>query len=248
MSSADDLVPKAVTEVRAEAERGSANVVELPEEVVAKVAAVLHAVIVPFQREKAIEACEEAKRYREVTADSARRWRELAVAFGERGYREEAIDAEERAQENDREVKGALVDAVFNCALAGVPLPEWASDAFRDAYFSVKVEPLHASWDAVFGRPHRKGENLPAKRKRHKLRLKVLVAVSDLRAQMPNKNHFPEVAAKLGLGADDCKAIFYETIKFLTPTDARDTLRVEKLLDEMITAGRAALKSRSSAV
>jgi hypothetical protein len=115
-------------------------------------------------------------------------------------------------QRFDRGDKAAILDAVYECVQAQVPLPHWACVAFLNAYHKVRGA-HHASWDEVFGIPHKKHEKLPAKRQERELKWKVFRAVSELRAERPRKDHFSTVAKKFNISVGLCKEYFYAANK-----------------------------------
>ena len=61
--------------------------------------------------------------------------------------------------------KAVLLKAMHECLIMRKPLPEWLRLAFLQAYQSAYPFEIK-SWDEIFGKPHRKGANLKA-RKRH---------------------------------------------------------------------------------
>jgi hypothetical protein len=70
---------------------------------------------------------------------------------------EEESEIHRRAYEGGN--KPALLLMIRHCFMLHWPVPEWAVRAFVDACSHVEMGGA-ASWDAVFGRPHRVGKHL----------------------------------------------------------------------------------------
>src|SRR5262245_55861000 len=141
-----------------------------------------------------------SRRHAPVTDEAA------LFAEGQALHAKMAADAKRRFDRGD---KGAILEAIFHCALGELPLADWPRDAFMRAYTETKVgPPLHRSWDVVFATPHEKHEKLHAKLLAGALRWRVYIAVLDLRAKQPHKDHFPAVAARFGIGEALCRKYF----------------------------------------
>jgi hypothetical protein len=131
--------------------------------------------------------------------------------------------AERRLQRGDR---GAILDAVFECAIADIPLPRWANKAFRQAYIETRVgPPLHSSWDAVFGKPHGKHKKLDAKFKASKFQCLIYAAVLEMRNTRPRKTDvFPAVAKRFerfGISEALCRKYFRQVDRMARLEPAR---------------------------
>jgi hypothetical protein len=146
---------------------------------------------------------------------------EGALADSERRFAELMANSLARAEQ--RLLRGdtaAILDAVFDCALAGM-LPEWLCRAFRQAYGAVKIELLHASWDDVFGRPHGKNTKLAAAQRDRAYRWAVYAEICDRRGQRPRKDHFAEVAAKYGIGEAVARKYYRKASRMMRSADPR---------------------------
>jgi hypothetical protein len=119
----------------------------------------------------------------------------------------------------ERGDKGALLAVLFECANAGLPMPPWAAKAFRSAFLATKVEYRHASWDEVFGRPHKDNLKLPAKRQEMALQWRVWNRITDRRKEKPRTDHFRAVAGEFNISVAKCRDYFYEADKFTKSTD-----------------------------
>jgi hypothetical protein len=111
--------------------------------------------------------------------------------------------------------KLAVLHAIDACATAGLPLPQWAADAFCKAFDEVRFFRC-ASWDEVFGVPIKKHEKLPAKEQQSRLQIRVWVRVSQLREATPRRNVFPEVAAEFKIGVAMARKHFFAAEKKIT--------------------------------
>jgi hypothetical protein len=126
----------------------------------------------------------------------------------------------------ERGDKEAILRAVFLCAEARIPLPDWCRDAVMRGWTETKTEgelfhphrPLHRSWDGVFGRPHAKHRKLFAKLQEEKLRWRIEDAVHNERAKnkkagSPRKDPFPAVAKRYRIDKSVCKKIYYKAVE-----------------------------------
>jgi hypothetical protein len=155
-----------------------------------------------------------------------------------------AISACERAEKRfARGDRSAILDAIFECNTASIPLPRWAREAFQQAYLETKAgPPLHKSWDDVFGKPHGKGKHLDAKFKARKFQYLVYAAVVEMRKNRPRKTDvFPEVAKRsferfgIRIGEALCRKYYRRVAKMArldparTKTIIEDAIRYELL-------------------
>ena len=164
---------------------------------------------------------------------------EVVLARGEALLEQLAHSAYERAERRlKRDDRSAILEAVFNCANSGVPLPQWASNAFVQAYLETVVgPPLHASWDSVFGKPHRKHRKLNAEFKASKFQWHVYAAVLEMRkARSRRTDVFPAVARRFerfGIGEALCRKYFRRVDKMVR----REPARIKSLVDAAIRHG-----------
>ncbi len=159
---------------------------------------------------------------------------EARLAKGQAVLAQMAADGCARAKRRlKRGDKGAILEAVFQCATSGTPLPGWLCKVFSRAYLETVIgPPLHHSWDEVFGRPHGKHEKLPAKLQARKLRFRVYVAVIDKRAKEPRKDHFPAIAEQFKIGTSHCKTYFNSVHKAATSKDETLAYMTRWLIEE----------------
>ena len=108
--------------------------------------------------------------------------------------------------------KSLILKAVYWSAITGSPLPHWVRKAFVQAYQET-VEGRHASWDDVFGRPHKKHTKLVAKNQSYRCLWRVYVAVLVSRAKGPRRDPFPEVAKQFGISERLCRKYFRQADK-----------------------------------
>ena len=112
----------------------------------------------------------------------------------------------------------SVLECVFECAMSGLVMPDWLSQAFVNRYRAVKHF-KERSWDAAdaFGKPHPTGTNLKARRKERQNGIVVYSGVRTLLKAFPNraidKGLFEEVGAPLGLGATTAEKYYYKTKK-----------------------------------
>jgi hypothetical protein len=95
----------------------------------------------------------------------------------------------------------ALLEMIFICCLADIPIPPWAREAFKKAYIAGECEGI-GSWNKVFGPPRTKGQwqrlmrNLAASR-----------TIWDLVSEAKNRNEpigdelFLKIGKQLGIGS-----------------------------------------------
>jgi hypothetical protein len=88
-----------------------------------------------------------------------------------------------RKQYEDGKV-GALLRAIYWCAVSGTPIDKWAADTLQKKYRAAAWEFKHRSWDEVFGKPN-PGQNFHAHKEAKRLSLKVYMRVWQLRAKRP---------------------------------------------------------------
>jgi len=158
---------------------------------------------------------------------------EALLARGDAMLKQMATGAcEHAAKRFARGDRGAILEAVFECANAGMLLPRWAGEAFRQAYLETRVgPPLHKSWDDVFGKPHAKGKHLDAEFKASKFKYLVYAAVIEMRNNRLRKTDvFPAVAERFkrfGIGEALCRQYFRRVSKMARLEPARVKAMVE---------------------
>jgi hypothetical protein len=109
---------------------------------------------------------------------------------------------------------GALLLAIYWCAVSGIPIPKWAADPFQKKYRAVAWEFKCRSWDDVFGKPH-PGKNFHARKKAKTLSLKVYMRVWQLRAKRPKpRKIFKTVGDELGISTRMARRYFENFQKF----------------------------------
>jgi hypothetical protein len=77
--------------------------------------------------------------------------------------------------------KGAVLQAIDMCFFCRRPVPAWVQSAFFNAYGDV-TSGLFKSWDDVFGRPHKKGTQPAATRRRRRLATPIINLVRERQA------------------------------------------------------------------
>jgi hypothetical protein len=113
--------------------------------------------------------------------------------------------------------KGALLNAIAVAAYAGVPLPEWAAEAFLKAYHDVATRKLYHSWDDVFGEPHPRGSRLNDQRRKEALALRVFERVRELRKHdgvAIDDGMWETVAPEFGISAGTVKNYYYFALEW----------------------------------
>lgn len=106
-----------------------------------------------------------------------------------------------------------LMQAIYVCAIHGLPLPDWGSCAYLAAYYKI-VNAKSGSWDGVFGRPYPKGAHLAAIRKKRKFKHAVFQEVSKIKESQPDvaidDGLFGKVGKKFGLGKTLASEYYYD--------------------------------------
>lgn len=103
--------------------------------------------------------------------------------------------------------KRALTDAIYECASSRSVMPKWVVFAIQDALTSVSGF-QSKSWDDVFGKPHPKGTNLNAQRKKIKFNWAIYESVK-LSHKPVDASLFEEIGKKFGLGKTLTEEIYY---------------------------------------
>lgn len=108
--------------------------------------------------------------------------------------------------------KSALIDALSHCAMARIEMPEWLRVAIEKAIRTVKGH--HASsWDDVFGKPHAKGTNLNARRKKKDLEWPIYQSIR-LSGRTVDKSLFEDTGRVFNIGATLTAEIYYSKKAF----------------------------------
>jgi hypothetical protein len=109
---------------------------------------------------------------------------------------------------------GALLLAIYWCAVSGIRIPKWAADPFQKKYRAAAWEFKHRSWDDVFGKPH-PGQNFHARKETKKLSRKVYMRVWQLRAKRPKPHRiFKIVGDEFGISPRTTRRYFENFQKF----------------------------------
>jgi len=113
---------------------------------------------------------------------------------------------------------GALMRAICECARCDLPLPDWAANAYLRAYYKV-VGCEEKSWDAVFGKPYRKGINLNALKKKRELKFEVFNTIIGVVKRDPgtaiDSQLFEEVGKKFNIGKTLAEEYYREACEIL---------------------------------
>ena len=118
--------------------------------------------------------------------------------------------------------RGALLQALGECSLQDLPMPDWLARAYLRAY----REGIHykvRSWDDVFGSPSPKGKNLELARVRRTQIVEVYICVRGILDREPSpaidQGLFERVGKELGISWSTVKNLYY----------AKDSPRAAKL-------------------
>ena len=107
----------------------------------------------------------------------------------------------------------ALLEAIYNCAMHDLTMPEWVQRAYIDRYRQI-IHFEAASWDEVFGKPHRKGLRLADARRRRELRTPIFLRIREIRRAEPDTaigdGLFERVAEEFGIGKTLVNELWYE--------------------------------------
>ena len=110
----------------------------------------------------------------------------------------------------------AMLAAIQQCALSGIPMPCWVADAFNRAYNAVDQARV-GSWDKAFGRPYKKGTHLAATRKKRQQTFAVLEVIAHLISRDPGRptdvGFFEDMGAMLDCKATRAAELYYDAKK-----------------------------------
>jgi hypothetical protein len=149
-------------------------------------------------------------------ADAIKAQEEWKIKYpqGTRGplYRWESaqwLEKWRRLHETEVDKNKYILPALFECAMDGLPIPAWCAQAFINAFRDVRHY-REKSWDDVFGKPHPKGMQIAAKRRKKMLEFAVLGRVREIKAENPDtpidESLFEEIGKELGI----CKTLVGE--------------------------------------
>ena len=112
----------------------------------------------------------------------------------------------------------ALLDAVSICALHKVALPRWAVAALGEQIHRARTYRV-ASWDAIFGKPIKKGQHLSAARKEWELMRSVPYEMWTLTKHkgLSLQDAFTAAAKSLCSNETTIKQIYYKVQALLRP-------------------------------
>lgn len=114
--------------------------------------------------------------------------------------------------------KFALLQAISECALHDLVLPDWAAMAFLEGYYSV-INLRSGSWDDAFGKPFKKGMHLDQARTRRQARLKVYLAVRRILASEPHTpidDHlFDRVGKECNVSRSVANQLYYQQRRYM---------------------------------
>lgn len=121
--------------------------------------------------------------------------------------------------------KDAIMRALTTCIFSGLPLPAWLSSALIDSINKVRCYTAK-SWDDVLGRPHSKGTNLVAKRKKLLKSFQVYQKITEIKEVTPkvpiDAGLFETVGRIFGLGKTLAEEYYYHTKKSINVTRKTD--------------------------
>jgi hypothetical protein len=123
-------------------------------------------------------------------------------------------DLDKLKRDFDAGDKGAVISAIEVCFRNESPVPGWAQNEFINVCGDIHFG-RSKSWDEVFGRPHKKGAQLGAMRRKKRLGLPVLVRVRERHAggEPIGKDLFDSVGEELGIGGTLVSEIYSEAKK-----------------------------------
>lgn len=109
--------------------------------------------------------------------------------------------------------KSAIPEALYLCALNDLPIPRWLACAYLEAFRDVVLRYRAKSWDQVFGKPHKKGTHLGAKRQFREESLAVYQRVKEIlrtESDTPIDGYlFERVGKEFGVGGKTLAEGYY---------------------------------------
>lgn len=119
----------------------------------------------------------------------------------------------------------ALMEAISECAVNDLALPNWAAEAFLDGYYSI-INLRSGSWDDVFAKPYKKGFHLGQARVRRLARVEVYLTVRRILAREPgtpiDDHLFERVGRECNVSRSLANQLYYEYKRYadsLLPAD-----------------------------
>lgn len=110
-----------------------------------------------------------------------------------------------------------VLDAVSQCALRGLVMPDWLANAYLSRYRTV-LSCQAGSWDDAFGKPYR-GKKLHNLRRRRNLRFGIYNRVCEIKRASPEraigKELFESVGKEFATGTTLTEEMYYEAKKML---------------------------------
>ena len=111
----------------------------------------------------------------------------------------------------------AILEAMTLCFSKEFMIPQWCIEAFRYAYNDIKVNFVSKSWDAVFGKPHRKGMHLAAAQQEKELMpyvYELIKTIKEISPQTPiEQGLFEAVGKELGISGSTARDYYYKAKK-----------------------------------
>lgn len=115
----------------------------------------------------------------------------------------------------------ALFQAISECALHDLALPDWVATAFLEGYYSV-INFRSGSWDDAFGRPYKKGLHVDQARTRRESRLKVFLCARQILSSEPNlpidEDLFERVGRECGVSRSVASQLYYQHKRHMEST------------------------------
>jgi hypothetical protein len=151
---------------------------------------------------------------------------DIAAAQQERGGMEEPISPDDpfvdwfltrRLMESYKKYRQDsgfkdVLETIFICFVSSFPIPRWCVDAFTKAFAPVGMNEAK-SWDDAFGRLHKKGAHVSAKRRKETVGFAVYQEINRIRTETPTRpideGLFDEVGDKFGIGKTLADEYYY---------------------------------------
>lgn len=111
--------------------------------------------------------------------------------------------------------KNIILEAVFLCAMNGLPMPGWCSMAYVEAYRDVWFRAV-TSWDEAFGKPHPKGTHAFDHRTERNNSFKIYQRIQEISKEEGSHvdgNLFLRVGLEMGIGGKTKTAELYYAAK-----------------------------------
>ncbi|MGE4194630.1 MAG: hypothetical protein AB7E51_14675 [Pseudodesulfovibrio sp.] len=121
----------------------------------------------------------------------------------------------------------AILEAVYECAMNDLSMPKWLSVAYIGAYRNVRHFRAK-SWDEAFGKPHPKGRQLEAHKRRRELGPRVYNRIRLLREKDENlpldDGLFESVGKEFGICKTLANEYYYEMVNKMNQQAPYDCL------------------------